>query len=111
MHEGLADAMIKFWRGMLGIMALILLAALFSGRTAHAQDSAQGTIRVNVNLVLIDTTVKTKDGQIMTDLKKDDFEVREDGAAKKLDVFSRDELPLDVAMVLDLSDSIDPFLA
>ena len=29
---------------------------------------------------------------------------------KKLIVFSRDELPLDVALVLDLSDSIGPFL-
>ena len=76
---------------------------------AHEQD--QGTIRVDVNLVLVDATVKAKDGQIMTDLKKDDFEVREDGAVQKLDIFSRDELPLDVALVLDLSDSIGPFLA
>jgi Ca-activated chloride channel family protein len=76
----------------------------------HAQDQDQSTIRVAVNLVLIDATVKTKDGQIMAKLKKDDFEVREDGAAQKLDIFSRDELPLDVALVLDLSDSIEPFL-
>ena len=78
---------------------------------AQAQDQKPGTIRVDVNLVLIDTTVKTKSGQIMADLKKDDFEVREDGVAQKLEVFSRDELPLNVALVLDLSDSIGPFLA
>jgi Ca-activated chloride channel family protein len=59
---------------------------------------------------LLDATVKNKSGQIMADLKKEDFEVREDGAAQKLDVFSRDELPLEVALVLDLSDSIGPFL-
>jgi Ca-activated chloride channel family protein len=46
----------------------------------------------------------------MANLKKDDFEVREDGAVQKVDVFNRDELPLDVALVLDLSDSIGPFL-
>lgn len=46
----------------------------------------------------------------MGDLKKQDFEVREDGIAKKIGLFSRDELPLNVALVLDLSDSIDPFL-
>jgi VWFA-related protein len=46
----------------------------------------------------------------MANLKKDDFQVREDGVVQKLDVFSRDELPLDVALVLDLSDSIGPFL-
>ncbi|HTQ62770.1 MAG TPA: VWA domain-containing protein [Candidatus Solibacter sp.] len=65
---------------------------------------------MGVNLVLLDATVKTKSGQIMSDLKKEDFEVREDGARQKLDVFSRDEFPINVALVLDLSDSIGPFL-
>ena len=76
----------------------------------RAQDQGQGTIRVDVNLVLVDATVKTKDGQIMANLKKDDFEVREDGVAQKVEIFSRDELPVNVALVLDLSDSIGPFL-
>ena len=75
-----------------------------------AQGQDQGTIHVAVNLVLVDATVKNKDGQIMDNLKKDDFEVREDGVAQKLEVFSRDELQLNVALVLDLSDSIGPFL-
>jgi VWFA-related protein len=65
---------------------------------------------VDVNLVVLDATVKTKAGQIMGDLKKEDFEVREDGIAKKVELFSRDGLPLNVALVLDLSDSIGPFL-
>jgi len=59
---------------------------------------------------MIDATVKTKSGQIMADLKKENFEVREDGVAQKIQIFSRDELPLQVALVLDLSDSIGPFL-
>ena len=46
----------------------------------------------------------------MAGLTKDDFEIREDGVAQKIDVFSRDALPINVALVLDLSDSIGPFL-
>src|SRR6202790_5659607 len=76
----------------------------------HAQNQGSGAIRVDVNLVVLDATVKTKAGQIMGDLKKEDFEVREDGAAKKIELFSRDELPINLALVLDLSDSIGPFL-
>jgi Ca-activated chloride channel family protein len=72
--------------------------------------SAQSALRVNVNLVMLDATVKSKDGQIIGDLKKDDFEVLEDGVAQKLEVFSQDELPLNVAIVLDLSDSMGPYL-
>ena len=67
-------------------------------------------IRVDVNLVMVDATVKTKSGQIMANLKKEDFELREDGVPQEIDIFSRDELPLSVALVLDLSDSIGPFL-
>lgn len=93
------------------LYGLVIVTALVLQIPAHAQEQDQGTIRVNVNLVLMDATVKTKDGQIMANLKKDDFEVREDGVVQKLDVFNRDELPLDVALVLDLSDSIEPFLA
>jgi Ca-activated chloride channel family protein len=59
---------------------------------------------------MLDATVKTKAGKIMDGLKKEDFELREDGVPQKIDVFGRDELPLNVALVLDLSDSIGPFL-
>jgi Ca-activated chloride channel homolog len=77
---------------------------------ADAQGQQGGTIRVGVNLVLLDATVKNNTGQIMNNLKKEDFEVREDGVAQKIDVFGVDQLPLQVALVLDLSDSIGPFL-
>ena len=78
--------------------------------SAGAQEAGPDAIRVDVNLVMIDTTVKNKAGQIIANLKKDDFDVREDGAPQKLTVFSRDQFPLNVALVLDLSDSIGPFL-
>ena len=76
-----------------------------------AQDQeGKGVIRVDVNLVLLDATVKTKAGQTMGDLKQEAFELREDGVAQKIEIFSRDELPIEAALVLDLSDSIGPFL-
>src|SRR5215469_14107891 len=92
----------------LAIASLLLFPSL-----ARAQDtSAQGpsVIHVDVNLVMLDATVKTKAGKIMDGLKKEDFELREDGVPQKIDIFGRDELPLNVALVLDLSDSIGPFL-
>jgi Ca-activated chloride channel family protein len=92
------------------LLFLFASGAFLSRIPAQAQDQGSGAIRVEVNLVVLDATVKTKDGQIMDNLKKEDFAVREDGAAKKIELFSRDELPLNVALVLDLSDSIEPFL-
>ncbi len=97
-------------RTTLCLACTLLLAVSASPLTTRARQQDQGAIQVDVNLVLLDATVKTKSGDIMSNLKKDDFQVREDGVVKKLDVFSRDELPLNVALVLDLSDSIGPFL-
>src|SRR6202795_1494100 len=108
--------MSNFWRRTLRLSAAAIFIALAFGRPGRPQgpsqdkDQGEGTIRVDVNLVLVDATGKTKGGQNMANLKKDDFEVREDGVAQKLEVFSRDELPVNVALVLDLSDSIGPFL-
>ena len=92
----------------LGVFFLFL--SLLLVHPLSAQEPPSNAIRVNVNLVLVDATVKNKSGQILSDLKQENFEVREDGAPQKIDIFSRDELPLDVALVLDLSDSIGPFL-
>ncbi len=102
--------MFTIWRNTLRLSVLIVFVAFFSRIPVLAQNQEQSVIRVDVNLVLVDATVKTRAGQIMADLKQDAFELREDGVPQKVEVFSRDELPLNVALVLDLSDSIGPFL-
>src|SRR5580704_16329253 len=103
-------AMSGLWRNARCNLTLLIFFLLVSQIPVRAQEQPQGVIRVGVNLVLLDATVKNKSGQIMANLKKEDFQVREDGVVQRLDVFSRDELPLNVALVLDLSDSIGPFL-
>jgi Ca-activated chloride channel homolog len=102
--------MSTFCRNTLRWSVLLVFVAFLSRIPVLAQDQDEGVLRVDVNLVMVDATVKTKAGQIMADLKKENFELREDGVPQKLEVFSRDELPLNVALVLDLSDSIGPFL-
>jgi Ca-activated chloride channel homolog len=89
------------------------LFIVFAGATllpAAAQKQGEEHIRVGVQLVVLDVTVKDKNGQIMGGLDKKDFIVREDGAEQKVEEFSRDELPLAVALVVDTSGSIKPFL-
>lgn len=79
-------------------------------QTQDRQSQGPGVIHVDVNLVLVDATVKTKAGEIMGDLREESFQLREDGVPQKIEIFSKDELPINVALVLDLSDSIGPFL-
>jgi Ca-activated chloride channel family protein len=93
------------WPAAIWLPAILAVASGLS-----AQQAGEPQIRVNVNLVLVEATVKDKAGQVMGDLKKEDFIVEEDGAPQEIAHFSRDQLPLAVALVVDLSGSIKPFL-
>ena len=83
-------------------------------RSAQAEQDPPGEtgtrIRREVNLVLVEATVKDKSGRVVDGLVQDDFQVYENGVAQQVTHFSRDELPLAVAVVVDLSGSIQPFL-
>ena len=63
-----ALAMSKFCQEMLRVSALAVCFALAFESPIQAQEQPQGVIRVGVNLVLVDATVKNKAGQIMADL-------------------------------------------
>src|ERR1035438_3873978 len=68
------------------------------------------TLKVDVSLVLVEVTVRDDKGRIANDLKPEDFRVFEDGVEQRISYFSRDELPLAMALVVDGSSSISPVL-
>lgn len=68
------------------------------------------TLKVDVSMVLVEATVRDVKGRIANDLKREDFRLFEDGVEQQITYFSRDELPLAVALVVDGSGSISPVL-
>ena len=68
------------------------------------------TLKVDVSMVLVEATVRDNKGRIASDLKREDFHVYEDGVEQQIVYFSRDELPLAVALVVDGSGSVAPML-
>jgi Ca-activated chloride channel homolog len=67
-------------------------------------------LKVDVNLVLVEATVRDQYGAIVDNLKQEDFHLYEDGVEQQISHFSRDELPLAVALVVDRSGSMAPVL-
>jgi VWFA-related protein len=61
-------------------------------------------------MVLVEATVRDVKGRIANDLKREDFCLFEDGVEQQITYFSRDELSLAVALVVDGSGSISPVL-
>jgi VWFA-related protein len=73
--------------------------------TSGAQESS--TIRVDVDVVNVLCTVADKRGALVTDLDKENFEIREDGRKQEIRYFTRDtDLPLTIAMLMDVSGSV-----
>jgi Ca-activated chloride channel family protein len=63
-------------------------------------------IRVDVNLVVLHTTVLDDRGRFADGLKQDSFRVLEDKVEQKLAVFKREDVPVSMGLVIDNSGSM-----
>ena len=64
-----------------------------------------------INVRLSVTVTDGKTGRFIVDLKQSDFEVYEDKASQRIESFqSQSDLPLDVAVLMDTSNSVKPKL-
>ena len=63
----------------------------------------QEIIKVNTQLVTIPVRVMDKKGRFVAGLAKENFKVFEDGVEKELALFSNEQQPFTVALVLDMS--------
>jgi Ca-activated chloride channel family protein len=84
----------------------------FAAMTATAVLACAGTLlaqqvfRADVNLVHSLVTVKTRGGELVGTLEKDDFEVYDNGVKQQISVFEHQtEQPLSVALAIDTSGS------
>ena len=78
----------------------ILISALALLR-ASAQDT---TFSTDVKVVNVLATVRNKQGQIVQNLKQDDFTLQEDGRAQTIRYFSKEtDLPLTLGLLIDTS--------
>ncbi|HUJ40148.1 MAG TPA: VWA domain-containing protein [Candidatus Acidoferrales bacterium] len=112
-------------RARKAIGAMVMAAALAAAAGARTQDSPQDQaqdqqappeqiqkpLKVQVGVVNLFVTVRDKHHAIVSDLKKEDFHVYEDGKEQKIEFFSKEmNLPLTMAMLLDTSGSMDRML-
>jgi VWFA-related protein len=70
---------------------------------SSGQDSK---IRVDVNLVVLHTTVLDDRGRFADGLKQENFRVLEDKVEQKLSVFKREDIPVSMGLVIDNSGSM-----
>ena len=90
------------WRALLAIPALLLLCEAF----AQAPEQQTPTFSVSVNLVKVPITVFDEHGNMVTDLRRQDFRLYEDSAPQQIRSFGLDTNPVSVVLVLDTSATV-----
>src|SRR5262245_30596470 len=83
----------------LGTLSAVGLATLIQ---VHAQDAR---FKSGVDMVPLTVTVTDAAGKYQTGLTQQDFTVLEDGIPQTLSFFASEAVPVDVALVMDTSNS------
>ena len=91
------------------VIPVLFLIGLVSSTEAQVSEPFQ--ISVNVNLVVLNPTVRDPKGGFVSDLREGDFQVNEDGVRQSIKVFRHEDIPVTVGLVVDHSGSMKPKLA
>lgn len=92
----------------LGLLALLGTLCL-GGARPGAQEPAGGqrpVFRSAVDVVDLDVTVSNAEGRFVRGLKKEDFELLEDGLLRPITHFSAERVPISLGIVVDTSESM-----
>ena len=81
--------------------------ALAAGMAAACVLSASAQFRSSTNSVAIYATVADGSGRLSTDLQRGDFKVFDNGKEREITLFSSDPQPITVAIMLDMSGSME----
>src|SRR5437899_3714141 len=95
---------------LLSFLLIASLSGVFSQGLAQEREAID-VVKVNTDLVVFDAQVidkKTK--RVVGDLNKEDFELSDNGVKQQISYFSRDELPLSIILLLDVSGSVRPII-
>jgi Ca-activated chloride channel family protein len=98
------------------IGCLVLIICFAASRAANSQTMAapprpedpNAKIKMTVGLVVLHATTENHKGVLVSGLTKDNFEVFEDGVAQRIEVFSHEDIPVTVGLVVDGSGSMRP---
>jgi len=92
------------------ILLLLLLGVASGAQNPLSVVDQAFRISVNVNLVILNATVRDAKGGFVSDLLEPDFEIYEDGVRQSLRLFRKEDVPVTVGLVIDHSASMRPKL-
>ena len=89
-----------------GVCALIGLTVCLLGRIGAHEAQNRQTFRSGIRSVVVYATVQDREGRLVPDLTRDDFQVLDNGRPVEIRTFSNELVPITVALMLDMSGSM-----
>lgn len=83
------------------------LLAVLAAVPASIGAQQGATFRAQSEAAWVTATVVDEDGHLLTDLNREDFEIREDGAVREITTFRSDPIPFAAAIMIDISGSME----
>jgi len=97
------------------LIALPVLMAAYAVQSQKSQDAAaekakaspqNPTLKVDVDLVLVNATVTDPQNRYVTGLEKEHFQIWEDKLEQKIEYFSAEDVPISLGVIFDVSGSM-----
>jgi len=97
------------------LIALPVMMAAYAGQSQKPPDTAvdkpqtppkNPTLKVDVDLVLVNATVTDPQNRYVTGLEKEHFQIWEDKLEQKIEYFSAEEVPISLGVIFDVSGSM-----
>jgi len=86
----------------------LLICSVFGVAALAANEKEEVVFRSDVVLVRVDAQVVDSGNRAITGLDRTDFVLREQGRDREIRNFARDEMPVDILLLLDVSGSMRP---
>ncbi|MDE0828812.1 MAG: VWA domain-containing protein [Vicinamibacterales bacterium] len=93
-------------RFLRGVGSGVLAISAISAAAAEAQAPDQPAFRAGVDVVALNVTVTDSDNRYVTDIAQGGFLLYEDGAIQDITIFTRTQLPVALALLMDTSASM-----
>src|ERR1041385_83248 len=101
--------MIGNWTAKKGISIAFFLALIFAGALRAQSPTSNAktqTLKVDVDLVLVNATVSDTLGRMVTGLEPGNFQLWEDKVEQKIEYFTNEDIPLSIGLIFDATGSM-----
>jgi len=88
-------------------LRLFFIAVVFVLITCGVLYAAQKSLKVDVELVMVNVSVSDSEDHPLTDLKSENFQIVEDKVEQKIRYFSSEATPVSLGIVFDISHSME----